>query len=195
MADHAACLAIRERSNGRVLLLCGGIVLGMGGLTAAAVPLYDLFCRVTGYGGTTGVADASESFEAGARTFTIRFNADTEQGLPWQFEPLQRTMTVQEGGRYLAFYRATNMSDEPVIGTATFNVTPMKTGQYFDKIACFCFEEQLLAPGESMDMPVSFRIHPAISEDDDADDVTTITLSYTFFHALDAAPQVAETNQ
>lgn len=165
-------------------LLLSGIVAGMVGLSYASVPLYRLFCQVTGYGGTTQVASEAPA-EVLDRTITVRFNADIAPGLAWSFEPVQRDMTVKIGETALAFYRARNLTDRPITGMATFNVTPDKTGQYFDKIACFCFEQQRLEPGQVVDMPVSFFIDPQLAKDRGMNDVTDITLSYTFFPADD----------
>jgi cytochrome c oxidase assembly protein subunit 11 len=156
------------------------IVVGMLGLTAAAVPLYRLFCQVTGYGGTTQRAETAPT-EGLERTITVRFNADVDPDLPWSFQPAQRQIEVRIGEQSLAYYRARNRSDHPVVGQAVYNVTPFKAGPYFDKIACFCFEEQVLQPGEEVDMPVSFYVDPAILSDPNTRDVHTITLSYTFF--------------
>ena len=161
-----------------------GVLLGMAGLSYASVPLYQWFCQVTGYGGTTQKADKAPG-AAGERTITVRFNSDTAPGLRWAFQPEQRTITVKVGAEELAFYSARNKSKAAVTGTAVFNVTPAKAGQYFNKIACFCFDEQLLKPGQTVQMPVSFFIDPAILKDRNLDDVDTITLSYTFFPATD----------
>ena len=167
--------------NARLALVLGGLSCGMVGLAFASVPLYRLFCQVTGFGGTTQVAAAAPA-EVGTRLFTVRFNADLNQGMPWRLQaPEAVSLRVGESG--LAFYRAENLSAAPVTGTATFNVTPLKAGQYFSKVQCFCFEEQRLAPGESAELGVSFFVDPAILEDRNLDEVTTITLSYTFFNA------------
>ena len=157
-----------------------GVILGMVGLTAASVPLYRLFCAVTGYGGTTSVAERAPA-EALDRTITVRFNADVDSKLPWGFRPAQRVMEVRIGEQNLAFYEAVNRADRPVVGSATYNVTPHQAGYYFSKIACFCFDEQTLQPGEAVEMPVSFFVDPAILDDPDARDLREITLSYTFF--------------
>jgi cytochrome c oxidase assembly protein subunit 11 len=156
----------------------------MTGLAFASVPLYRLFCQVTGYGGTTQVAETApgQVFE---RRITVRFNADVNPKLPWHFQPLERAVTLRVGEPGLAFYRAVNLTDQPVRGTATFNVTPLKAGQYFNKTQCFCFDEQRLEAGEAVEMGVSFFIDPAILEDRNLDDVTTVTLSYTFFRSLE----------
>ena len=169
-----------ERRRALTALILGGVVCGMVGLAFAAVPLYQLFCQVTGFGGTTQVAEAAPA-EIGERVVTIRFNADTARDLPWYFKPEQREMTVRVGEMAMAVYNAENQSDRALVGSSTFNVTPVKAGAYFNKIECFCFEEQTLAPGERADFPVSFFVDPDIVEDRRLDDVTTITLSYTFF--------------
>jgi cytochrome c oxidase assembly protein subunit 11 len=171
---------MRRRTNAVTALLLTGVIAGMLGLTAAAVPLYRLFCQVTGYGGTTQVAEQAPEAIAD-RTITVRFNADVDPALPWAFAPEQGQMEVRPGEQSLAFYRARNRSERPIVGQAVYNVTPYKAGRYFSKIACFCFEEQVLQPGEEVDMPVSFYVDPAILSDPDTQDVRTITLSYTFF--------------
>ncbi len=160
-----------------------GAVGGMAGLAYAAVPLYKLFCQVTGFGGTTQVSAAAPGAVAG-RTITVRFDANVARDLPWRFEPVQSATTVAIGENALAFYRVRNLSDKPVTGAATFNVTPHKAGPYFAKVECFCFTEQTLAPGETVDMPVSFFVDPEILKRAEADDVSEITLSYTFFRAI-----------
>jgi len=182
----------RRRSNLATASVLLGVIAGMIGLTAAAVPLYDWFCRATGYGGTTRVAETAPE-EVLERTITVRFNADVDPALPWSFTPVQRQMEVRIGERNLAFYRAENRSDRAIVGSATYNVTPNKAGYYFSKIACFCFEEQTLEPGEAVDMPVSFYVDPAIVEDADARDLEAITLSYTFFLREDATEALAAT--
>lgn len=171
--------------NRRMGLILAGVVAGMVGLAYASVPLYDLFCRVTGYGGTTQRADAAPEAQ-GERIFTVRFNADVDPSLPWGFRPAVNATDVHVGEERLAFYRAVNESDEPVTGTAVFNVTPQKVGSYFNKVQCFCFEQQTLQPGETMDFPVSFFVDPEIADDPNLNDVKTITLSYTFFPDRDA---------
>ena len=185
MTDRRKDSAKADRGNGRVALALCGIVVAMAGLSYASVPLYELFCRVTGFGGTTQVAEALPE-TVGERVFTVRFNADTNPELPWAFQPVERQMQVRVGESGLAFYRATNQAAGPTAGTATFNVTPAKAGLYFNKVQCFCFTEQILASGQSMDMAVSFFVDPAIEEDPNLDEVKTITLSYTFFPDRDA---------
>lgn len=152
----------------------------MAALAWAAVPLYDLFCRVTGFGGTPLVASVGAD-RVLDRTVAVRFDASTAAGMPWSFRPEQTSRTVRIGETALAFYEASNPTGRPITGTATFNVTPPSVGGYFVKIDCFCFQEQTLAPGETVRMPVSFFVDPGIVEDREARAVGTITLSYTFF--------------
>ena len=183
-----------RRSHRRTLLVLAGVTVGMGALAWAAVPLYDLFCRVTGYSGTPLVSESGAD-RVLDRTVTVRFDASTA-GIPWEFRPAENTMEVRLGETNLAFYEATNLSDRPITGTATFNVSPPIIGGYFVKIDCFCFREQTLAPGESAQMPVTFYVDPAIVEDGEASDVATITLSYTFFEMeaeADAGASLAAT--
>jgi cytochrome c oxidase assembly protein subunit 11 len=170
----------RSRRTGLTALLATGVIAGMLGLTAAAVPIYRLFCQVTGYGGTTQRAEQAPG-QASERTIKVRFNADTAQNLPWSFAPAQREIEVKIGEQTLAFYGAHNRGAREITGTATFNVTPAKAGYYFNKIDCFCFTEQVLAPGESAQLPVSFFVDPAILDDPATKDLQSITLSYTFF--------------
>ncbi len=171
-------------ANTRVAITLAGLVCGMIGLAFASVPLYRLFCQVTGYGGTTQIAESAPE-TVSQRRITVRFKADVDDRLPWGFSPEQRSVELRVGEPGLAFYLATNEADRPTVGTATFNVTPAKAGVYFNKVQCFCFEEQELAVGESMRMGVSFFIDPAMLDDPSLDDVETITLSYTFFRDLD----------
>ena len=177
-----------SKANRRLGLALVGVVAVMLGAAYASVPLYQLFCQVTGYGGTTQVAESAPE-AAGERVFTIRFNADVDPKLPWAFQPVEREMTVKVGESGLALFRAENLSARATAGTATFNVTPLKAGQYFNKVQCFCFTEQRLAPGASIDMPVSFFVDPAIVEDPNLQEVKTITLSYTFFPDQQAADE------
>ena len=186
--------ARRQRArNGRTAGVLACVVVGMVGLAYASVPLYELFCRVTGFGGTTQVA-TGESDRVLDRRMTVRFDANVNPELSWKFVPTQRSMTLQVGETGLAFYRATNTGTETVVCTATFNVTPDKAGLYFDKIDCFCFTEQVLRPGETVDMPVSFYLDPDLADDRKMDGLTTVTLSYTFFRApyQTRAQQLAE---
>ena len=172
-----------ERKNRRVMVTLLAVVGGMIGLSYAAVPLYQIFCQVTGFGGTTQVAEGPSAVVTD-RVMTIRFDA-TINGIPWRFQPVERKIETRVGESMLAYYRAENVSNRPVTGTATFNVTPMKAGEYFNKIDCFCFVEQRLEPGQSVDMPVTFFVDPAIEQDRNLSDVKTITLSYTFFPVPD----------
>jgi cytochrome c oxidase assembly protein subunit 11 len=182
-----------RRRKGLTVVVLTSVIAGMLGLTAAAVPLYRLFCQVTGYGGTTQRAEAAPERQL-ERTVTVRFNADIDPDLPWSFAPEQRQMEVRLGEQSLAFYAATNRSEHPIVGQATYNITPFKAAPYFSKIACFCFDEQTLQPGEAVDMPVSFYVDPAIASDPDTRDVHTITLSYTFF-LLEDETEALETAQ
>jgi len=157
-----------------------GVVVLMGGLAWASVPFYDWFCRVTGFGGTTGVAEAAPE-DILDRTVTVRFDASKAKDMAWEFKPVAREMEVRIGETGLAFYEAHNPTDRPIAGQASYNVAPYSAGGYFQKIACFCFEEQVLQPGERVEMPVSFFVDPEIVEDLEAKYVHTITLSYTFY--------------
>ena len=158
------------------------IVVIMVGLSFASVPLYDLFCRTTGFGGTPVVnKNIKESKSDKELSMRVLFNADIAHGLEWNFSPVQREKIVTLGETTLVFYEAKNYSDKPVTGVATFNVLPLKIGKYFSKIDCFCFEEQTLSSGEKIEMPVSFYIDPKIAEDPNTKEVREITLSYTFF--------------
>lgn len=176
----------RAPRNGVLVLTLVGVMGGMLGLSFAAVPLYRLFCQVTGFGGTPRI-DAAASPGAVDRTITIRFNADVNRGMPWKFSPVQREVTLKLGEEAVAFYVARNPTDRPVTGVSTYNVTPDKAGKFFQKTACFCFDEQTLEPGQEMSFPLSFWIDPAILNDPDTRNLRTITLSYTFFRSLDDA--------
>lgn len=156
------------------------LILGMVMLTFASVPLYNIFCKVTGYGGTTKYT-AIASTTIGTKKIKVRFDANVDKNLPWIFKSEQSEVTVLVGENNLIFYTAENKTDKPIIGTAIYNVTPHKAAKYFNKIQCFCFEEQLLKARQKMIMPVSFFIDPAIEEDKNLQDVDTITLSYTFY--------------
>jgi cytochrome c oxidase assembly protein subunit 11 len=171
-----------ENKNLKVATIVASVAVGMVGLAYASVPLYDLFCRVTGFGGTTQRADAAPATVLD-RTIRIAFDANVNSGLGWEFKPVQRQQTVRIGEQSLAFYHATNVGKDPVTGTATFNVSPPQAGSYFSKIQCFCFTEQTLQPGQSIDMPVTYYVDPDIANDPDLKYLDTITLSYTFFKA------------
>jgi cytochrome c oxidase assembly protein subunit 11 len=181
--------------NTRTIAVLALLIVAMGSLTYASVPLYQLFCQVTGYGGTTQVA-AQKSETVINRVLKVQFDGTVNPALAWSFKPAQRSVRLKVGENGLAFYRARNNSDETIVGTASFNVTPDKAGLYFNKVECFCFTEQVLKSGEEVDMPVSFFIDPEIVDDPNLDDVTTITLSYTFFRAEDqsAGELVAQAN-
>ncbi|NVJ96782.1 MAG: cytochrome c oxidase assembly protein [Alphaproteobacteria bacterium] len=169
-----------ERKNSRVAALVGLVAVGMVGMAYAAVPLYELFCKVTGYGGTTQRAEVA-SGEVLDRDMKVRFNASVHRDMPWDFKPIQISQEVKVGEQMLAHYEAFNPTDKTIVGTATFNVTPHKAGEYFAKVDCFCFTEQVLKPGERIDMPVVYFIDPLIAEDPNLDEVSEVTLSYTFF--------------
>lgn len=176
---------LSHQRHGRVAAICVGVVVGMGALAYASVPLYRLFCQATGYGGTTMVAAAAPTTVLD-QTIKVRFDANVS-GLGWTFEPLQPTMTVKIGETAIATYRATNTGEKPTVGSATYNVVPDQAGSFFNKLQCFCFTEQKLAVGESIDMPVQFFIDPAIVTDSDGRRIKEITLSYTFYPV--AAPK------
>lgn len=171
--------AARNRRTGLAL---AGLVAGMIGLAFASVPLYDLFCRVTGFGGTPVVAAAGDR-PVLDRTVKVQFIANLASDLPWRFEPLQGEVTVRLGEERIVWYRATNVSQRPIVGTASYNVTPESAGGWFNKIQCFCFVEQLLMPGQSIDMPVAFFVDPELAKERSADGLRHIVLSYTFFEA------------
>ena len=166
------------------------IVGGMLGLSYAAVPLYEAFCRATGFGGTPLIAQ-SDDHPVIARTMVVRFDSNTDPGLPWRFEPEQRSVTVHLGEQKLVYFRATNKSDHAIVGHAAFNVSPGDVARYFDKIQCFCFTEQKLEPGESVEMPVTFFVSPDLAKDQEFNYVDQITLSYTFYRAVDQKTAVS----
>ena len=159
-------------------------VLVMAGLAAAAVPLYDAFCRMTGYGGTTQEATAAPD-QILDRQIEVRFDSNIAPDLPVEFRPKQVSETLRIGETGLAFYTVRNLSDAPVVARATYNVTPHSAGQYFAKLECFCFQDRLIAPGEEAELPVVFFVDPEIVSDADTADITTLTLSYTFFRSTD----------
>ncbi|CUH87624.1 Cytochrome c oxidase assembly protein CtaG [Phaeobacter sp. CECT 5382] len=156
------------------------VVITMGALSWASVPFYDWFCRVTGFGGITGVAEQGSDTVLD-QTITVRFDASKERGMAWDFTPTQREMEIKIGETGLAFYEAYNPTDRPIAGQASYNVTPYSAGAFFEKIDCFCFTEQVLQPGERVQMPVTFYVDPEIVTDRDGKFVHTITLSYTFY--------------
>ncbi|WP_120502244.1 cytochrome c oxidase assembly protein [Roseovarius sp. EL26] len=157
-----------------------GVVVVMGGLAWASVPFYDWFCRVTGFGGVTTVASVA-SDEVLDQTIKVRFDASRTRGMPWEFKPMVNEMELRIGETGLAFYEAYNPTDRPIAGQASYNVTPYEAGGFFTKIDCFCFTEQVLQPGERVEMPVTFYVDPEIVTDRDAKYVHTITLGYTFY--------------
>lgn len=166
------------------------VAAGMCALSFAAVPLYDLFCRATGFGGTTSVAEAAPDVILD-RTVKVRFDASLEAGMPWTFRPVQTAMTIRLGETGLAFFEVHNPTDRPIAGTASYNVSPDPAGGFFTKIACFCFDLQVLQPGETAELPVSFYVDPAMVDDIDGRNVKEITLSYTFHVADLPEPQAA----
>lgn len=173
-----------QSRNAKSLAFLTMLVIFMTGLAYASVPLYDLFCRVTGYGGTTQVSQLPSDTILSGHDVKIIFNTHVNSELNWSFYPVTKPVTLAPGEQVKAIFRATNLSDDVVTGTATFNVTPQKAGTYFMKMECFCFIEQLLAPGESVDMPVVFYLDPEIALDKNTEDVNEVVLSYTFFKAL-----------
>ena len=183
----ASAPASLEQKNLRIAMIAFGVAAAMVALGFASVPLYRMFCQVTGFAGTTQVASESDAAiaerlaaSAGTPPISIRFDANTDPGLPWSFAPVQTTDKVQIGTRDLAFYTARNNGTVPITGTATFNVEPEQAAPYFNKIQCFCFTEQTLQPGEEIRMPVLFYVDPAALDDPNMEGVEQITLSYTF---------------
>lgn len=189
---------LRPAQNGRLAAKLALIAATMVGLSFAAVPFYDWFCRTTGYAGTTGVA-TSASAEILDQTVTIRFDANTDSGMAWEFRPVENQMTLRIGETGLAFFEAFNPTDRTIAGTASYNVAPDQAGGYFTKIQCFCFTEQVLKPHERVLMPVTFYVDPDITRDPEAKFIRHITLSYTFFEtelpdtqaSLSPAPKAA----
>lgn len=183
MQANALRTSDRNRRTAMIGLAVAGSMLGLG---FASVPLYRIFCQVTGFAGTTQrVSDeVAENVQVASSTISVRFDANVERGMKWEFKPLQRTDRVSIGARDMAIYWAKNTSDEPIIGTATFNVEPAYVGKYFSKVQCFCFTEQKLEPGQEVRMPVLYYVDPAILDDPAAKDVQQITLSYTFHPAI-----------
>jgi cytochrome c oxidase assembly protein subunit 11 len=170
------------QKNGRTAGMAALLVLAMIGLAFASVPLYRLFCQVTGFGGTPmRASEVDASLKPTGKLVSVRFDANVNSALPWEFKPEEHQQKVAIGARDMAFYTAKNVGDKPVTGTATFNVTPVQAGQYFTKIQCFCFNEQTLKPGEEVRMPVIFFVDPKILQDPVASKIDEITLSYTFY--------------
>ncbi|WEX87852.1 cytochrome c oxidase assembly protein [Sinorhizobium garamanticum] len=169
----------KERANGVIVGTCVAFVAGMVGMAYAAVPLYDMFCRVTGYNGTTQRVEQASDIILDEK-IRVTFDANTS-GLPWEFKPVQRDIDVRIGETVQVSYRAKNLSSKPTTGQATFNVTPMAAGAYFNKVQCFCFTETTLQPGEEMEMPVVFFVDPEIVKTVETKGIKTLTLSYTFY--------------
>jgi cytochrome c oxidase assembly protein subunit 11 len=174
---------VPSRRNRTVALTCVGVAGLMLGAAYAAVPLYDWFCRVTGFGGTPMI-NANVPASPDARSIRVEFVANINRDLPWSFRPVQRQVVLHGAEEGVAFYTARNDSDEPVTGISTYNVTPEKAAPYFNKIACFCFTEQTLAPGQQAEMPLAFWVDPRLFDDPATRDVRVITVSYTFFRSL-----------
>ncbi|MGE3529706.1 MAG: cytochrome c oxidase assembly protein [Methyloceanibacter sp.] len=172
----------QRKRHGTVALTLAGLVAAMVGLSFAAVPLYRMFCQVTGFGGVPQRADAAP-VQVIDRAIQVRFDANVDRGLPWSFAPVEREIDIKIGETTLAFFKAVNNSNAAVKGTAVFNVVPERAARYFNKIECFCFKEQTLAPGQSIEMPVTFFVDPKIVDDDDTKNISEITLSYTFYRS------------
>lgn len=180
--------------NRRVALMALGLALAMLALGYASVPLYRLFCQVTGFGGTTQRVSEAEAASVSVlgKTISVRFDANVDRNLPWRFQPERTTETAQLGARRMAIYLARNLSDKPITGMASFNVTPAQAGRYFNKVQCFCFNEQTLQPGQEVRMPVVYFVDPKIAEDPDAKDIEQITLSYTFHPVAEDAAKALD---
>jgi cytochrome c oxidase assembly protein subunit 11 len=180
-----------QRANRRIVVACLGVVMAMTGMAYAAVPLYQIFCQVTGYGGTTQRSELLSDVRVLDRQITIRFDANIASDLNWNFKPVERKVTIKLGEQKQISFTAENLSKETITGTATFNVTPQYAGIYFNKIECFCFTETTLKPGEKIDMPVVFFIDPDLDDEEILNKLKTITLSYTMFREDDEETPVA----
>jgi cytochrome c oxidase assembly protein subunit 11 len=180
-----------QRANRRIVVACLGVVMAMTGMAYAAVPLYQIFCQVTGYGGTTQRSELLSDVRVLDRQITIRFDANIASDLNWNFKPVERKVTIKLGEQKQISFIAENLSKETITGTATFNVTPQYAGIYFNKIECFCFTETTLKPGEKIDMPVVFFIDPDLDDEEILNKLKTITLSYTMFREDDEETPVA----
>ena len=187
-------LASARRRGKRIAIGCFAFSMGMLGAAYASVPLYELFCQVTGYGGTTQRAEGGPA-AVSDRSISVRFDSNASPGVPWRFQPNERQVTVKLGEVRQTSYRVRNEADYPVTAVATFNVTPLSAGVYFNKLYCFCFNEQTLQPGEVVDMPVVFFVDPALLEKEELKDAPTITLSYTFFPVSKGEAPVAAARQ
>lgn len=183
-----------HRSNRRTALSLLAFVAGMVALGYASVPLYRIFCQVTGFGGTTQRADEAKA--AGIKVtnvpISVRFDANVDRDMPWRFAPEQVTQELKIGERKLAFFKAKNLANHPITGVASFNVEPEQAGKYFNKVHCFCFNLQTLQPGQEVDMPVQYYVDPAILSDEDAKGIEQITLSYTFHIAAEGAAKALD---
>ncbi|ASY61978.1 Cytochrome oxidase biogenesis protein Cox11-CtaG, copper delivery to Cox1 [Sinorhizobium sojae CCBAU 05684] len=180
----------KKRANGAIVGACLAFVVGMVGMAYAAVPLYDMFCRVTGYNGTTQRVEQASDVILDQK-IRVTFDANVASGLPWEFKPVQRYVDLRIGETVQISYRAKNLSSKPTTGQATFNVTPMEAGAYFNKLECFCFTETTLEPGEEMEMPVVFFVDPEIVKPVETKDIKTLTLSYTFYAREPSKPVAA----
>ncbi len=176
---------LSRRRTLRTVMPLLGILAMMGVLMYYAVPLYNMFCQVTGIGGTTQRAAAEQQVEEVDRSITVRFSTQVQPDLPWEFEPEQRKVTLNLGERRTVFFRAESHAEREIVGHAAYNVTPLKVGRYVNKIECFCFTEERLGPGESVRMPVQLFVDPQLAKDASTDEVKTVTLSYTFFESTD----------
>jgi cytochrome c oxidase assembly protein subunit 11 len=176
-----------KRKNARTAVAALAVVAGMVGFAYASAPLYRLVCKQLGINGTTQVATSAPAHVSEVPV-TVRFDANTDPALPWEFKPAKKSVTIKFGESATVSYHAKNLSNHAIAGTATFNVTPEKIGQYFNKIACFCFQETVLQPGEEKDLAVTFYVDPDLLNDKYADEVRTITLSYTFFPSANGLP-------
>ena len=180
----------QPRSNTRTVVMLAGVVVLMGALSWAAVPFYNWFCKVTGYGGTTNVSETASDVVLD-EVIRVRFDANVAENMGWTFRPMQREMKIRIGENAMAFYEAVNNTDEPITGTASYNVAPDIAGYYFNKVECFCFTEQTLQPGERIEMPVSFFVDAELVNDRDAGRIRDLTLSYTFPRTDPPAPNPA----
>lgn len=185
-------LDFQNGSNAKVAVLCLSLVAGMGGLAFASVPLYKLFCQVTGYGGTTQRVASIEGVKKSDKEISVRFDANVATDLIWDFKPVERSVNMKLGEQVQISYVAKNTSNVPMTGKATFNVSPQSAGAYFNKMECFCFTETTLQPGETLDMPVVFFIDPEISDEYETKNIKSVTLSYTFHQIEPAQKPVAK---
>jgi cytochrome c oxidase assembly protein subunit 11 len=190
-----APVAPRLGRDALVAAICGMVVVLMVGASYAAVPFYNWFCRATGFNGTTQVATSAPSGAPLGRKIAVRFDTNVAGGLPWKFEPGQTEIEVKIGQVVTVYYNVTNQSARTTTGQAAYNVAPLTVGAYFEKINCFCFTEQTMAPGEKREMPVVFYVDPSIVNDHDNDTLNTITLSYTFYPVRDATPKPLATSE